>query len=126
MAEQQAHYPGHYSGDNKVPTISKFLQSLDKDKAERDKKLDEEARAAKSGKNAPQYGDAKPHEATLAGIKGTQKKVTDPTTGKEVTIEDVDKKMMENVENPTLSVPNANLGKDTVRSIQPTLRADKS
>jgi hypothetical protein len=40
--------------------------------------------------------------------------VTDPTTGKEIVIEDVSKSMMGQVENPQLSVPNANLQKDTV------------
>lgn len=37
----------------------------------------------------------------------------DPTTGHEVQIEDVNKDFMKAVENPQLSVPNANLGKDT-------------
>ena len=39
--------------------------------------------------------------------------MTDPTTGRQVTIADVGPDMMKNVENPTLSVPNANLGKNT-------------
>ena len=34
------------------------------------------------------------------GIKGTQKKVTDPTTGRQVVIEDVNEETMENVKNP--------------------------
>ena len=110
MAEPQAqHYPGHYSGANPVPTVKKFLESLDKDKAARDKKIDEDAKAG------PHAGEAKPHQPTDAGVKGTQKTVTDPTTGKQVTIEDVNDEMIKNVENPMLSVPNANLGKDTVR-----------
>lgn len=85
MAEQQQHYPGHYSGTNKVPTVAKFIQSLDKDKAERDKKIDEDAH------NKSNLGGAavKPHEADQYTVKGTQKKVTDPTTGREVVIEDV-------------------------------------
>jgi hypothetical protein len=33
-----------------------------------------------------------------------------------VTISDVDKSMMSEVENPHLSIPNANLQKDTVRT----------
>ncbi len=39
--------------------------------------------------------------------------VTDPTTGNQVQIEDVDKDFMKAVEDPQLSVPNANLGKST-------------
>lgn len=42
--------------------------------------------------------------------------VTDPTTGKQVVIEDVSKAMVNQVENPQLSVPNANLQKETVSS----------
>lgn len=56
-----------------------------------------------------------PHRPQKAGIEGTQKTVTDPTTGRQVVIEDVGKSMLSQVENPTLSVPNANLDKETVR-----------
>lgn len=61
-----------------------------------------------------------PHRETKAGKEGTLKTVHDPTTGKEVQIEDVDKNFMKAVENPQLSVPNANLGKDT------TVKTDSS
>ena len=130
MAEQQQqHMPGgHYSGANPVPTVKKFIENLDKDKRERDRKLDEQSIALKK---ANQNGEANPHKEQQLGIKGTQKRVTDPTTGREVVIEDASKDMMKQVENPQvllapesshhvliqtqLSVPNANLGKDTVR-----------
>lgn len=95
------------SGKNKIPDIKTFVQNLDKDKRERDQRLDE---ARKAGNT---QGDAKPHQATKAGKEGTLKTVTDPTTGKEVQIEDVDTNYMKAVEDPQLSVPNANLGKDT-------------
>ncbi|KAF2205218.1 hypothetical protein GQ43DRAFT_437239 [Delitschia confertaspora ATCC 74209] len=110
MAEQQQqHMPGgHYSGANPVPTVRKFIENLDKDKHERDRKIDEE-----SSSKIQASGDAVPHKPTNAGVKGTQKKVTDPTTGREVVIEDVNKDMQKQVENPQLSVPNANLQKDT-------------
>ncbi|KAF2745889.1 hypothetical protein M011DRAFT_520135 [Sporormia fimetaria CBS 119925] len=113
MAEQQVqHAPGgHYSGKNPVPTVKKFLENLDKDKANRDRKLDEEN--ANKLKEQSGRGDARPHKPTKMGVEGTQKTVTDPTTGKEVVIEDVSKSMMQQVENPVLSVPNANLQKDT-------------
>jgi hypothetical protein len=112
MAEQQVqHAPGgHYSGHNPVPTVKKFIENLDKDKAERDRKIDESQKPA-TGPAAT--GDATPHKAKKMGIEGTQKTVTDPTTGREVVIEDVSKSMMDQVENPVLSVPNANLNKDT-------------
>ena len=114
MADQQTqHAPGgHYSGKNPVPTVKKFIENLDKDKAERDRKLDEQAKERKN--QSATTGEAVPHKPQKAGLEGTQKVVTDPTTGNEVTIEDVNPKMMDQVENPTLSVPNANLQKDTV------------
>lgn len=73
MAEQQQqHAPGgHYSGKNPVPTVKKFIENLDKDKAARDRKLDEEY-AAKQ-KQSASTGDAKPHKPQKMGIEGTQK-----------------------------------------------------
>ncbi|KAF2464976.1 uncharacterized protein BDR25DRAFT_296206 [Lindgomyces ingoldianus] len=117
MAEQQQqHMPGgHYSGANPVPTVRKFIQNLDKDKKERDRKLDEEMSAKQTSSS-----DVVPHKPQKTGIKSTQKKVTDPTTGREVVIEDADKSMMNQVENPQLSVPNANLGKDTPIKTDPS------
>jgi hypothetical protein len=96
MAEQQQHAPGgHYSGRNPVPTVKKFIENLDKDKAERDRKLDQQN--ASTGKKG---GEAVPHRAQKMGVSGTAKTVTDPTTGREVVIEDVSKAMMSQVENP--------------------------
>lgn len=57
--------------------------------------------------------DARPHTETKAGKAGTLKTVHDPTTQNKVQIEDVNKDFMKAVENPQLSVPNANLGRDT-------------
>lgn len=104
--QQQSALGGHYSGQNKVPTVQKFIQSLDKGKAERDKKIDDGAVPNN------QTGETVAHKPSP---RGTNKKtVTDPTTGKQVVIEDATKEMYEAVTNPTLSVPNANLGKPTV------------
>ncbi|KAF2114656.1 hypothetical protein BDV96DRAFT_577172 [Lophiotrema nucula] len=112
MADQQQHAPGgHYSGANPVPTVKKFLENLDKDKAARDKKLDEEY--ASKQKQSTSKSDAVPHKPQKMGVEGTQQTVTDPTTGNQVVIEDVSKAMLNQVENPQLSVPNANLQKDT-------------
>lgn len=102
MAEQQQqHGPGgHYSGANPVPTVKKFLENLDKDKAERDRKLDEDN--ANKQRQTTSTGKVVPHKPQESGISGTQKTVTDPTTGREVVIEDVSKSMMNQVENPTV------------------------
>jgi hypothetical protein len=109
-SQQQQHAPGgHYSGHNPIPTVKQFIENLDKDKPARDKKLDEEA------KQQPQQQQVKPHQQQERKVKGTEKTVTDPTTGREVVIADVSKDMLDEVENPHLVVPNANLNKETVR-----------
>ncbi|KAL9082833.1 MAG: hypothetical protein Q9159_006164 [Coniocarpon cinnabarinum] len=115
MSDEQVQVPGgHYSGKNKIPTINQFLERLDRDKAQRDQQIEAQNKAKKSGQkeSSEQDGDAVPHKDELP-VTGAQKKVKDPTSGREVVIEDVDKEMMKNVKNPMLSVPNANLGKDT-------------
>lgn len=97
MEDQQHAAGGHYSGARPVPTISKFIESLDKDKKERDRKIDESQRAQKS-----------------KGTKSeTRRRVHDPVTGKEVEIEDIDMNAQQVITNPQLTVPNANLSKDT-------------
>lgn len=93
MAEQQKAPGGHYSAANPIPTIKKFIESLDRDKKERDRLIDEQQEQQKEE-------DVKPHRESERGKQGTRKKVTDPTTGKEVEIEDVDIDPSEAVENP--------------------------
>ncbi|XMA13307.1 hypothetical protein WAI453_006098 [Rhynchosporium graminicola] len=96
--------PGsHYSGTNPIPNIQQFLESLDIDKKERDKKIDEGLIS----------GEVKDHSASEPGVSGTRKSVTDPTTGRHVEIEDVDKEFMRAVEKPQSFVPNANVNKET-------------
>lgn len=99
MAEQQR-APGHYSGANPIPTIQKFVESLDKDKKERDKRIDEERRR----KAQQTQADATPHQASDAAQSGTRKTVTDPTTGHEVVIEDVNKEFMKASEDPKVGM----------------------
>lgn len=106
---------GHYSGRNPVPTIQKFMANLDSDKKARDAQLAEQSKQHKpnAGDDVQDHKEGRP-----VGIKGTKKTVTDPTTGNEVQIEDVDAEFMKTVDEPTLSVPNANIGKETVRVTQ--------
>lgn len=116
MAQQQkaGAAGGHYSGKNPIPTVKQFIDNLDKDKKERDREIDEQAKAnTATGQKATTAGGAQPHKMQKRSEDGTEKTVTDPTTGNQVTIADVNKDMMGEVENPHLVVPNANLQKDT-------------
>lgn len=89
---------GHYSGANPIPNIQRFVESLDKDKKERDAKINEQLKArAAQGRDG---GDAIDHKPGKAAVSGTRKTVTDPTTGREVEIEDVNEDFMRSVKNP--------------------------
>lgn len=117
MADQQPplqqHAPGgHYSGQNKVPNIKQFVESLDKDKKERDKQIDQRKTPGGAAEVRPHKNEKKDPS------KG--KTVTDPTTGKQVVIEDVNDAFRDRAVNPHLSVPNANLGKDTPVKTDPS------
>ena len=106
--QQQQHAPGgHYSGHNPIPTVKQFVDSLDNDKRARDKRIDQEA-VQKQGQPATE------NKLPEKQLKGTEKRVTDPTTGREVVIADVSKDMINEVKNPHIVVPNANLNKETV------------
>ena len=85
------------------------MQNLDKEKRDRDARVEEQHRQQRLGNQS----EARPHEEAKPGKAGTTKIVTDPTTRSQVQIEDVDKEFMKAVEHPQLSVPNANLGKET-------------
>ena len=92
------------------------MANLDKDKKERDARLDEQRRQEqlKAGSS-----EVKPHQEA-APKKSKSKMVTDPVTGNEVEIEDVGKDFMKAVEDPMLSVPNANLGKEASVKTDPS------
>lgn len=95
---------GHYSGRNPVPNIQRFIESLDSEKKQRDAKLEEDMKANK--------GDEEVKDHTpggTVGVKGTRKTVTDPTTGKQVQIEDVDANFMKAVKDPVVSMKFENL-----------------
>ena len=85
---------GHYSGSNPVPNIQRFVESLDKDKKDRDAKINERAKGNK-GSEAVDHTAAQRAEA-----EGSRKTVTDPTTGREVQIEDVNDEFMKAAHNP--------------------------
>lgn len=101
MADQQQVAPGgHYSGKNKIPTINEFLSKLDRDKGDRDRQIDEQNKAARAA-NAGR-GGAVPHQNQPVKPSKDQQTVTDPTTGNQVVIEDVNKDMMNAAKNPVV------------------------
>lgn len=111
MADDQQRYGpgGHYGQHNKVPTISKFLETLDKDKMHRDQEIDEKLRnntSVPGGNDA----DVTAHKNKKKADEPA-KVVTDPVTGNPVEISDVSEDFVQNAREPKLSVPNANLGK---------------
>ncbi|KAI9734701.1 MAG: hypothetical protein M1818_006688 [Claussenomyces sp. TS43310] len=110
---------GHYSGSNPIPNIQKFIASLDADKKDRDARVEAEAKIG-GNDGVQDHKDGQP-----TGIKGTRKIVTDPTTGKKVQIEDVNADFMKSADDPQLSVPNANLGKETTLKTDKTMSGDK-
>ncbi|KAI5864229.1 hypothetical protein GGS23DRAFT_488743 [Durotheca rogersii] len=115
-AEQNHRYPdgGHYSGLNRIPNIKEFVSALDKDKRERDARIDAESKANETNRGIVD------HAEKAGGRKGRGRVVTDPVTGGKVTIDDVEADFMKAVEEHNISVPNANLGKDTRVKTQAT------
>jgi hypothetical protein len=136
----------HWSGTNPIPTVHKFIERLDVEKKERDNRIDAEEKARKQRaalKQKEQSKSGATDDATQAEImthearevaQANVRMVTDPTTGKEIGVEDQGPSSMEAVKDPKvchvmlqcvsqipltdrilqLTVPNANLGKPTV------------
>lgn len=88
---------GHWSAANPIPTIQKFVENLDKDKKERDKQIDEELQRRQQ--NAQEQGQSFDEEAADVQKKGTRQ-VTDPVTGKQIEIEDVQKQYLKEAKDP--------------------------
>lgn len=89
---------GHYSGKNPIPNIQRFVESLDADKKERDRKINEQMQHQSASEAVDHVNEQK------AGVPESRKQVTDPVTGREVTIEDVNKDFMKAVDNPQVGV----------------------
>ncbi|KAF2664191.1 hypothetical protein BT63DRAFT_429713 [Microthyrium microscopicum] len=110
MSQQSQSAPGgHYSGANKIPNIKEFMEKLDISKKDRDQKID----SGNSGRPTTAEDAQKPKSNTELKAGKGQSAVTDPVTGGQVVIENAHKDMVNEVNNPNLSVPNANLNKDT-------------
>lgn len=106
--------PGeHYSANNPVPNIQRFLEKIDQQKKSREERIAELSKQRAEGRKGLEL-EIKEHDGGQpTGVKGTRKRVTDPVTGGTVEIEDVDADFTKAVDEPYLSVPNANLGRPT-------------
>lgn len=102
--ETQHHHPGsHWSARNPVPTIQKFVENLDKDKKERDRKIDEKKKQ-KNQEHEKSREDAAEKGERASGSSQRSRKVTDPTTGREVEIEDVGEDFMNSAKDPKVGI----------------------
>jgi len=87
-----------WSGNNKIPTISQFVDRLDKGKSERDKNLDSSRQQHVDVK----HQGAMPHK-NQERLKDA-KEVSDPVTGNQVMIADVGEEARQNAANPMVSL----------------------
>lgn len=110
MSNYQAHqYPvtgQHYSGSNRIPNIKQFAESLDRDKKNRDKKVEEREHRLHHGPVQPQAngGDVQDHVPTHSAGKN-RRTVTDPVTGNEVEVVDITSDIVKNAAEPKVSSP---------------------
>lgn len=95
-ARQEHVYPGgqHYSGTNRVPNIQDFIRSLDRDKRERDARIDAEHKKK-----------ASPGEVTTPVVEPKRpgshlRTVRDPVTGRDVEIDDISTQQLKDARNP--------------------------
>ncbi|KAK6225808.1 c2 domain-containing protein [Colletotrichum tabaci] len=108
----------HYSARNKIPNIHEFVAQLDKEKRERDAAIEaEDKQHDKIERHAQKQpsDESKDHVPSKKERKKT-KTVRDPVTGKDVEIEDPKDDFEDVVENPQISIPNQNLGKEATIS----------
>lgn len=87
----------NYSGRNRIPNIKQFVEGLDRDKKERDAKID--AQQQKYG----QTSEAVQHPSAPRKVGKNRRTVRDPVTGRDVEIDDADESIMKAGENPTVS-----------------------
>jgi hypothetical protein len=95
-------YPSgqHYSGSNRIPNIKQFVESLDKQKKDRDAQIDAQQQPGHG------EGEARDHVPADQRKPGKNRRtVRDPMTGKDVEIEDIDDHHMKAAEEPMVRPP---------------------
>ncbi|SPQ27673.1 dd72ee82-fbca-4bc3-8468-06269e0ff8fc [Thermothielavioides terrestris] len=115
-------YPSgqHYSGTNRIPNIKQFVESLDRQKKQRDAQIDAQLRASSGHGEAQDHVSAAQQQQQKRPAGKNRRTVRDPVTGRDVEIEDIDTHHMKAADQPTITIPNANLGKPTTRQTLPT------
>jgi hypothetical protein len=97
-------YPSgqHYSGSNRIPNIKQFVESLDREKRERDAQIDSQQKQAT--KHGQHHGEVRDHVSPGYRKPGKNRRtVRDPTTGKDVEIEDISSEHMKAADEPMVS-----------------------
>ncbi|OAA48164.1 C2 domain protein [Beauveria brongniartii RCEF 3172] len=98
----------HYSGRNRVPNIQEFMAQLDREKQQRDAEIDGDL------KSNEKHGEVQAHQQHDEKAERKDARwVRDPVTGKDVQIRDAKLDFEKAAEDPQMSIPNENLGKDT-------------
>lgn len=103
----------HWGRGNPIPRIQEFISSLDVEKKERNKKIDEEIKEkGKEGlpgaeeevtrKQPGQQDDETVAHRQREVSKRKTRNVTDPTTGRDIEVEDQDEESMDAVKNNTV------------------------
>lgn len=107
MATQETVVPPgqHYSGSNRIPNIKQFMERLDREKADRDAKLDAQSSGAPTQSNKNSQGEVQEHQNAQQKQGNNRRVVRDPVTGRDVEIDDIDDSMLEAARNPHVSRP---------------------
>ncbi|EDN03744.1 C2 domain-containing protein, nitrosative stress-induced transcript, conidia-enriched transcript [Histoplasma capsulatum] len=107
MTSQTQSYPGgHWGANNPIPTVQKFLRNLDREKEERDRQIDKATKLKQEDERNRQIQRGEQDEDTEVTShiplqpRKRGRKVTDPTTGREVEIDDVGDEFMGTVKEP--------------------------
>lgn len=102
MASKETVAPAgqHYSGSNRIPNIKQFMESLDRDKKNRDAQIDSQSKTQQK-QNAD--SEVLEHQASTRKQGKNRRTVRDPVTGKDVEIDDIDDSMLKAVDDPHVS-----------------------
>lgn len=85
---------GHYSGTNRIPNIKQFMDNLDREKKDRDAKIDSTSK---------DKAEVRAHRSGAQKQGNNRRTVRDPVTGQDVEIDDVDAATVAAAKDPQVS-----------------------